>query len=83
MKWFIENCTPVNIGIALALSAIIYGCWQLLNHLIERGDDQWLLDNPLPPDEQESVDRANAEYYGLSLKARRDLALLRRASKLS
>jgi hypothetical protein len=83
MKWFIENCTPTNIGIALALAVIIVVCWQILNHYIDQADDQWLLDNPLPPDEQEAVDRANAEYYGLSLKARRDLAALKRVSKLS
>lgn len=83
MKWFIENCTPANIGIALALAILIFGCWQLLNYWIEQGDDQWLLDNPLPPDEQEAIDRANAEYYGLSIKARRDLARLKSLSKLS
>lgn len=76
MKWFIANVTPTNIGILLVLAVIVWICWQWLNAWIDRGDHEWLLKNPLSPDEQESIDMYGAQ-------CQRDLADLESGSKLS
>jgi hypothetical protein len=81
MKWFIENATPANIGIALALAIIALACGKWFLYMLDQGDEAFRLDNPMDTD-PEQVDRDNAEYYGLSLKAQRDLAALKRGTKL-
>lgn len=32
MNWFIENCTPANIGILLAFLVLLWGAWKWLEH---------------------------------------------------
>jgi len=81
MNWFIQNATPANIGIALGLATIAVVCVMWFRHLLEQGDEAFRLANPLDTD-PDQIDRENADYYGLSLKAQRDLAALKRGTKL-
>jgi hypothetical protein len=47
MKWFIENATPANIGIALSLAVIIWGCIMWILHTLDHLDAQWAAETSL------------------------------------
>lgn len=81
MKWFIENCTPTNIGIALSLAVIALVLFKWINFVIDQGDKAWLERNPLSPDEQESIDRQCAEHYVSPTQRAADLRDLYRGTK--
>lgn len=52
MNWFIENCTPADIGIALALAVIAVGCIRFFLWKLDELDRQWAadtaMDNSMP-----------------------------------